>query len=221
MESDVQESAGELLALDAIGLWTAIDSPARQGQDRTAGLTSFSDWLALVETENIAETINNANLTGSTALVNTGHFGEDGSENVATFLPRTALNKLVGVSLDAVAKWRAVERYLLDHFLQSVSRALVIAEDTINPFLRVVVPMGLENTMVKHALFALSACHLSRIYPVFENDFYFHRSKALQELMCELENLTASICAVAATLLLTFAEVSSTTYFVYVETVLV
>ncbi|CAI7673465.1 unnamed protein product [Penicillium pancosmium] len=211
VESHVEETADALLALDAFGLWAATDSPGRRGQDTTASLTSFSDWLALIETENIAETISNADLAGSTALVNTGHFGDDGSENVATFLPCTALNKLTGVTLDAVAKWRAVEKYLLDHFLQSVSRALVIAEDNVDPFLCVVVPMALKNTMVQHALFALSACHLSRIYPVFESDFYFHRSKALQELMCELEDLTAPICAVAATLLLTFTEICTGT----------
>ena len=221
VENDLQGTADELLALDAFGVWAAVDSPERYGHDSTTSLASFSDWLALIESENIAATIDNANLAGSTALVNLGQFGADGSKNVATFLPCTALDDLAGVTLDAVTTWKAVERHLLNHFLQSVSRALAISDDNVNPFLRVVVPMALKNDMVKHALAALSACHLSRIYPVFENDLCAHRSKALQQLMSELENHTASLCTVAATLLLTLTEVSLIKLFPSIEAFLI
>jgi transcriptional activator protein UGA3 len=155
-------------------------------------VSPFGDWIALIDDEDETGTAlcRPENLAGSVALVDLPvpcpHEDEMG---YATFLPPTALNNLTGVTLGALRTWSIGERHLLNHFLQSVSRALVVAvKDEDNSFLRVVVPMALESDMVRHALVALSACHLSRVYPAFEDTVFVHRSVALQALKVALSN---------------------------------
>lgn len=201
--SDTPGPSDQFLALDAFGQWAIADEP----RPATQGPDSFSDWLALIENESIAETITQGNLAGSTALVDYPGAAVR-SDVVSGVIPFTALNELIGVSPDKVTSWAPVERHMLDHFLQSVSRALVMVDDKANPLIRVVVPMAMENSMVKYAMIALSSGHLARIYPDFQRDLCVYRSKALQELMCNLETKSASLYAVVTTLLLALTEVS-------------
>ncbi|KAL4735386.1 fungal-specific transcription factor domain-containing protein [Aspergillus similis] len=189
--SDMPGPSDQFLALDAFGQWAIADAP----RPATQGPDSFQ-----------TETITHGNLAGSTALVNYPGAAV-GSNAVGGFIPLTALNELVGVSPDKVASWAPVERHMLDHFLQSVARALVMVDNKANPLMRAVVPMAMENSMVKHAMIALSSGHLARIYPDFQKDLCVYRSKALQELMCNLETKSASLYAVVTTLLLTLTEI--------------
>lgn len=183
---------------------------ADQGRGDSPRLSLFSDWLPLIETDNRIETARTANLAPSTALATLGlPCASDDEAGLAVLLPSTALNNLMGVTTKALKSWTIGERHLLNHFLQSVSRALVVVEDHMNPFLSVIVPMALENFSVRHALVALTACHLSRVYPAYEHDVCIHRGKALEGVMAELSGTGTRIWALAATLLLCLAEIST------------
>lgn len=167
------------------------------------------NWIELVEYENLCGPSKHANLANSVANIDLPVPPKEDELGYATFLPATALNNLTGVTLDSLRTWSIGERHLLNHFLQSVSRSLVLVEDADNPFLRVIVPMALENNTVRDALIALSACHLSRVYPAFEKALLEHRTFALQYLELELTNHNSVEWALATTLLLCLTEVSS------------
>lgn len=76
---------------------------------------------------------------------------------LSTLLPATALNNLARVTPEAIIGWSIGEKYLLTHFLQVVSRALVVVDDDANPFLLHVVPLALTYEPVRHATVALVA----------------------------------------------------------------
>lgn len=172
--------------------------------------SAFSDWIALIGFDDSIGLAKTANLANSTALVDLPVPCATDDEDVrARFLPSTALNNLAGVTPQALKNWTFGERHLLNHFLQSVSRTLVVVEDEDNPFLRIVVPMALENSTVRHSLLALSACHLSKVYPDFERDLLIHRSLALQGLKVELADYGTSEWTLATTLLLCLLEVGN------------
>ena len=135
----------------------------------------------------------------------------DDDAGLDAYLPPTALNNLTGITPATLRPWKVAERHLLNHFLQSVSRALVVVDDNDNPFLSVIVPLALENTTVKHALLALSACHLSQVYPEWGKDVLDHRSRALECLKDEIEDLEHVLWSLAATLLMCLLEVCTTT----------
>ena len=197
----------EFLTSYAFQTWAA---PGNHEDHSLSILSSFPDWLALIESDNQHETARIARLDNSTALTSLGlPCAIDDELGLATFLPSTALNNLTGVTPHSLKDWPIAERHYLNHFLQSVSRALVLVEDRLNPFLHMIVPMALENVGVRHALLALSTCHLSKVYPDFEHDLCVHRSKALQELIAELDNREDPIWPLATTLMLCLAEVGT------------
>jgi hypothetical protein len=179
--------------------------------ERHISSSPFADWIALIEHEHRAGDPSPTNLANSAALVDLPiPCAYDDEAGLATFLPPTALNNLTGVTPLSLKDWSFGQRHLLNHFLQSVSRALVVVDDEDNPFLRLIVPMVLENAMVRHGLLALSACHLSRVYPVFEKDLLIHRSLALQKLRTDLVNHESQLYCLVTTLLLCLAEVCYT-----------
>lgn len=139
-----------------------------------------------------------------------GCHGDD-KLGLALLLAPTALNGLAGITPDNIASWTISQRHLLNHFLQSVSRALVVVDnDAANPLLRVMVPLALENLAVKHALLALSACHLSQVYLEWEKDVLDYRSCALQDLKEEMADMgtgNSTVSALASTLLQCLLEV--------------
>ncbi|KAH8660363.1 fungal-specific transcription factor domain-containing protein [Xylariales sp. PMI_506] len=169
--------------------------------------SQFADWIALIDHEHRSGSEKHANLANSAALVDLPIPCEDDEAGLATFLPPTALNNLTGVTPFSLKNWSFGQRHLLNHFLQSVSRSLVVADDEHNPFLRIVVPMVLENHMVRQGLLAVSASHLSRVYPVFKQDLLIHRSLALKALRADIIHHEALKGAVVTTLLLCLAEI--------------
>lgn len=189
--------------------WADVDVP--DGSNLSSQLTSFSNWLSLIESDDRLETRKAAALANSTALVGLGMpCASDDELGLATFLPSTALNNLTGVTPQALKSWTIVERHLLNHFLQTVARVLAVVDDRFNPFLRVIVPMALEQPAMRHALVTLSASHLSQVYPDFQHDLFVHRSQTLQALMAELDDhREGSVWPLAAILLLCLAEVSA------------
>ena len=172
--------------------------------------SAISDWIALIGFDDPGGMVKPVNLANSTALVDLPvPSAADGEDSRARFLPSTALNNLAGVNPQALTDWTFGERHLLNHFLQSVSRTLVVVGDEDNPFLRVIVPIAVENPTVRHSVLAISACHLSKVYPEFERDLLVHRNLALQRLKAELTVHGTSECTLAATLLLCLLEVGT------------
>jgi hypothetical protein len=164
------------------------------------------DWLTVIEEDYSSES-KKTNLANSSALQVLPH--ERASDEDASFasLPATALSNLTGITPGALEGWTIGERHLLNHFLQSVSRSLVVVSDEHNPFLRIIVPMALENEVVRNALAALSACHLSRVYPDFSRNLLVHRTRALEGLKAEVDQQGTVEWALAGTLLLCLLEV--------------
>lgn len=128
---------------------------------------------------------------------------------MSTFYPPLVLSNLIELGSNTLKDWSIGERYLLNHYLQSVSRSLVEVDDSENPWLCVVTPKALENPTVSHALLALSAAHLGKVYPAFLKDLVDHRSRALQELKGELQNSRDALPALMTTMLLCINEVWS------------
>lgn len=226
----VSRTAGKLVhtqpVLDHVAHSTAPDDanvPNASGpRSQVNNITGFlegdqpspiADWIALIDRENTTSLYKPANLADSAALVDLPvPCPIDDEVGYATYLPATALSNLTGITLETLTTWSIGERHLLNHFLQSVSRILVLVEDEDNPFLRIIVPMALESTMVRHSLVALSACHLSRVYPSYERAFLFHRSFALHELKAGLNDRESIEWTLATTLLLCLSEVCLVLY---------
>ena len=131
---------------------------------------------------------------------------DDGLGLGSTF-PVSALNSITSVTAEALTYWPAGERHLLNHFLLAVSRALVLVDDHENPFLTEIVPMAFEYASVRHSLLALSACHLSKVYPNFEGNVLGHRSMAYLYLRPLIETQSEPVAALTTTLLLCLLEV--------------
>ncbi|KAK1987291.1 fungal-specific transcription factor domain-containing protein [Colletotrichum cereale] len=168
------------------------------------------DWITLIYEEYLGgESVAGSNLANSSALevMPEDRASDDISLEGAVSLPSTALGHLAGISPQSLVDWTVGERHLLNHFLQSVSRSLVVVKDDENPFIGIVVPMALGNDAVRHALTALSACHLARIYPEFERNVLRHRSHALDRLKSKSGSGPATSSTLAATLLLCLLEI--------------
>ncbi|KAH8660093.1 fungal-specific transcription factor domain-containing protein [Xylariales sp. PMI_506] len=165
------------------------------------------DWLSVVDEEYSTERLpHRQSLANSSALeVRPEHRADSGG--VPMPVASTALWKSAGITPELLQDWEVGEKHLLNHFLQSVARSLVLVEDDENPFICITVPMALENTTIRHALAALSACHLSRIYPEFERDLFHHRSYALRGLKAELESQKNRAASLTATLFLCLLEI--------------
>lgn len=150
-----------------------------------------------------------SNLANSSALevLPDARASDDSPPSDGVSFPSTALANLAGITHRALRDWTTGERHLLNHFLQSVARSLVMVNDQDNPFLSDIVPMALESPLVRHALAALSACHLAKTYPDFERNLFLHRSRALEALKTELKEHQTVERALAATLLLCLSEV--------------
>ncbi|KAH8897391.1 hypothetical protein GQ53DRAFT_887825 [Thozetella sp. PMI_491] len=162
-EQAVPSMTDTYLSSSAFITWAAAESS--DGHDLPARLSSFSDWLTLIESDNQVESTRAATLAGSTALTSLGlPCASDDELGLATFLPSTALNNLTGVTHQAIKSWTIGERHLLNHFLQYVSRALALVDDKLNPFLRVIVPMALESGLMRHSLLAFSSKWLLHLH---------------------------------------------------------
>lgn len=105
------------------------------------------------------------------------------------------------------------ERHLFNHFLHVVSRALVVVDDDLNPFLQHLIPMAFVHDSIRHAIAALSASHLAKVYPVFQLDSLKHHSQALWGLKALIGVEGNADCVLATTLILCLLEVFVSSYF--------
>ncbi|KAL4782214.1 fungal-specific transcription factor domain-containing protein [Aspergillus varians] len=94
------------------------------------------------------------------------------------------------------------EHHLLLHFIQHVARALVVVNDRENPFLNEILPMALEVKAVRHAMFALAACHLCKVYPKFEDTLIRQHGLALHHLKLDLQSKQETRYVLVTSLLL-------------------
>mgnify|MGYP002718923415 FL=1 len=58
------------------------------------------------------------------------------------------------------------ETHLFNRFLHVVAQALVAVNDELNPFVQHLIPMAVYDP-IRHAIAALSASHLAKVYPDF------------------------------------------------------
>ncbi|KAL2828777.1 fungal-specific transcription factor domain-containing protein [Aspergillus cavernicola] len=101
------------------------------------------------------------------------------------------------------ATFGATEHHLLHHYTQYVSRALVVINcDDENPFLSEILPVAMDMKSVRHAMFALSACHLCKVYPKFEDTLIRQHSLALHFLTQSLQLEGSTDTSLLASLLL-------------------
>jgi transcriptional activator protein UGA3 len=61
------------------------------------------------------------------------------------------------------------ESHLLQHYVHVVSRSLSVVPDEINTFISLFVPMALQQPAMRNALLGLSATHLKRIRPEYDD----------------------------------------------------
>lgn len=179
------------------------------GKEPQGGL-GFAEWIALVHDEVSSRPNDRTNLGHSSALnVLPESRASDDDRSLASFVPPISSNCLTGVANGTLDDWTTGEKHLLNHYLQVVSRLLVVVPDNDNPYLQELIPMAFESTTVRHALVALAACHLQRVYPDFQRNFLFHRSMTLQGLKGDLDEPDGASYSLAATLLLCLLEVRS------------
>ncbi|KAJ5578608.1 uncharacterized protein N7459_007572 [Penicillium hispanicum] len=92
------------------------------------------------------------------------------------------------ISQEDMATFDPTEQHLFLHYVQHVSRALAVVNDDENPFLTDFIPVALEIKSVRHAMLALSACHLCKAYPKFEDTLLRQHSLALHFLVLDLQS---------------------------------
>lgn len=185
------------------------DDGASPGHPDDQVSLEFTDWVALIDGEVSSGPRERTHLGNSSALkVLPEARASDDVPAPAGAIPPVNLNYFADFTTEALKDWTVGEKHLLNHYLQVVSRSLVVVPDDVNPFLRVLIPMAFESITVRHALIALSACHLYKVYPDFQRNFLFHRSMTLQGLKSDLDDPSSGLYSLAATLLLCLLEVS-------------
>ncbi|PYI07544.1 hypothetical protein BO78DRAFT_417663 [Aspergillus sclerotiicarbonarius CBS 121057] len=115
-----------------------------------------------------------------------GHDGTQEKETTSHVV--VALGGLTCLTPASLPDFDATEHHLFLHFLHHVARALAVVSDHENPFLREIPQMALEVKAVRHAMLALTACHLCKIYPKFEDTLIRQHSLALNYLKFDLQS---------------------------------
>ncbi|KFA71543.1 hypothetical protein S40288_06830 [Stachybotrys chartarum IBT 40288] len=166
-------------------------------------------WLNIINRENIADSSSSSSLAHSSALkvLPDRRASDTAPSEDGITLPPIALSNYAGINPVAQDDWTTGERHLLNHFLQSVARSMSMTEDKYNPFIRLVVPMVFESKEVRNALVALSATHLSKVYPDFQINHLIHRNMTLEDLKWRLGSPETVVSALTATLLLCLSEI--------------
>lgn len=163
----------------------------------------YLEWIAQLDESDDVSGFRQRQLNDSNALAS----WKKANGSPAPVHPDTSLANFPGVDQEAVAQWHPKERHLLNHFVQFVSRPLVVVYDDSNPFLTEILPMAFESLPVRHALLALAARHLCRVYPVFEEMLVNQQALALHYVKAELQAPITSQCLLAAILLMCLFEV--------------
>ncbi|KKK14660.1 hypothetical protein P175DRAFT_0341800 [Aspergillus ochraceoroseus IBT 24754] len=112
------------------------------------------------------------------------------------------LGNIIHLAPAGMADFEPTEQHLLLHYVQHVSRALAVVNDDENPFLHEILPMAMEVKSVRHAMLALTACHLCKVYPKFEDTLIRQHSLALQHLKQDLQSETKAGFTLTTSLLL-------------------
>lgn len=87
-----------------------------------------------------------------------------------------------------------LDRELLQHFVSRASAVLTLHGDkSSNPFTKILLPMALQHEGLMHSVLCLSASHMYSVSPSqeYEDRQVFHRGKALQLLMHDMERQKA------------------------------
>lgn len=144
------------------------------------------------------------------------HQGEKGQIQTRQYT-QTILPETIAIYSERLADFDPTERYLLLHYAQYVSRALVVVEDDAeNPYLTEILPMALDVKSVRHAMLALAACHLCKLYPMFEDTLIRQHSLALHHLKVDLESGNRVSYALTTSLLLCLFGVSITFFSIFI-----
>jgi transcriptional activator protein UGA3 len=147
--------------------------------DSALDTSEYLSRVALMPESDIAEMARRGHLKDSNAL--------RGQERDQDLQNNPILKNFPRVSHWDFTDWDPVEQYLLSHFLEVVSRSFVVVFDDENPFLNDILPKASNIRSVRHALLALTACHLCKLYPNFEDSVVKHQTLALFFLKKDLE----------------------------------
>ncbi|CAI7629768.1 unnamed protein product [Penicillium glandicola] len=168
---------------------TGSGSWLKQRIENSAGfnVSEYLSQVALLPEGSLVGTIRHGDLSESSALESR----PDASSHPEEEPPAMNIISSVGtiyMSQANMASFDPTEQHLLLHYIQHVSRALVVVNDDENPFLNDFVPVAIEVKSVRHAMLALSACHLCKVYPKFEDTLIRQHSLALHYLVIDLQS---------------------------------
>lgn len=183
-----------------------VDSPTDSEADpvgRRNSSRAYLDWVALLDDYHVGDSARRGHLNHSSALM----YRDKSITSLFSPHVDSALQNFPAVDQAAISQWGPTEQHLVNHYVQIVARALVVVYDDRNPFLLEILPMAVDNLAVRHAMLTLSARHLCRSYPVFEDTLVNQRTLALHYLKLELQSEATSAAAFAATLLMCLFEV--------------
>ncbi|KAL3449850.1 fungal-specific transcription factor domain-containing protein [Aspergillus insuetus] len=152
--------------------------------------------LALVPEASMTGSPRRGHLNESSALISRPQ-ADSNAEAARAWSGHLPLTIAAQISPAKIAKLDPTEHHLVLHYVQHISRSLVVAtSDDRNPFITDLLPLALETDSVRHAMLALSACHLCKVYPMFEDTLMRQHTLALnflnQDLQCA-EQITTSL----------------------------
>ncbi|KAL2850143.1 fungal-specific transcription factor domain-containing protein [Aspergillus pseudoustus] len=180
--------------LDGIPFQAIMGNSALDPSEHTVG--EYLRQLALVPEASMTGSPRRGHLNESSALISRprAHSNAEAASAWSGHLPLTIAAQ---ISPAKMAKLHPTEHHLALHYVQHISRSLVVAtSDDRNPFITELLPLALETDSVRHAMLALSACHLCKVYPMFEDTFMRQHTLALnflnQDLQCA-EQITTSL----------------------------
>ena len=150
-------------------------------------VSEYLSQVALLPEGSLVGNIRRGDLNASSALESRrGAFPY--KEEKQPTMDSLSLVGTISISQANMATFDPTEQHLLFHYVQHVSRALVVVNDDENPFQSVVVPVAMEVKSVRHAMLALSACHLCKAYPKFEDTLLRQHTLALHFLKLDLQS---------------------------------
>lgn len=159
--------------------------------------------IARMPEGNLAGLTRRDDLNESNALKSQRRFQSETGQTQTFRFTQTAIPETTSIRSETLTDFDPTERYLILHYAQYVSRALVVVDDDAeNPYLTEILPIALDVKSVRHAMFALTACHLCKLYPMFEDTLERQHSLALHHLKIDLESGDRVSYALTTSLLL-------------------
>lgn len=210
MQSDPEGSFHDLLQNETENSPTENSINDSRRFEHHLNVNDYLVQIARMPEGNLAGLTRRDHLNDSNALKSQQkHQGEKRQIQISQYT-QTNLPEAIAIHSEKFADFHPTERYLLLHYAQYVSRALVVVDDDAdNPYLTEILPMALEVKSVRHAMFALTACHLCKLYPMFEDTLIRQHSLALHYLKLDLESGNRVSDALITSLLLCLFGVSA------------